>query len=1049
MTASGMSLSSEHVQRLLQCAVCLERFRQPKILPCQHTFCLTPCLEGLVDRRTRSIRCPECRADHFVPRNGPASFPNNLTVIGFLELAGPAGDAVESQSRGQVSETFSSSRLSELSRPQRVSSPMQVTPEPAAADSGGCTVCRSDGRVSRCCHCDQLVCEECRRSHMQQLTNLNGLKMITAPVIRENALFVSGLNDIPKHLLERYLKNKKHSGGGPLKSVELVGDNQALALFENETDLESFTNKGSHELEGCKLEVSVFHSCLQQTYLQKLISHQEIKGLNKNKPSDHLSSDFPKSNEPANHQSPELAQLNKPADPKPSEIFKSSKSADAMSLELSNSDDFADHMSSELPKSSKSTDHMPSEISKSSKSTDYMPSELPKSSKSTDHMPSELSKSSKSTDHMPSELPKSSKSADHMSLEIPESNKRNESNSHKKRTESDNSETEREIQLKSEEYFLLEKSNVLKKLGQKKKDFKLIFDHENSKIVLRGNDVSSLANMEIEILKFCKSNIENISLNDLSDDAKKFMEYENVREKLNSILRHGYLKFSSGEIELFFFKSEDSKHLISHLKELTFIHRKKLSSESVSALQTLKGKMFLSGIDINSSLKSCVYLDVDGKTLVILGPENEAIEIEREVDNFLDMFIAEKVEFPGGKMIFAFSHMQEEIKSLLFDTETHMKSVNNFFIISGFKEDVEKCKIRLKKICDKIFRDSFTLKFDGVNEFMTDPTGQSILQDLGVKNKCVIILKNEASPSRQDRAAIESSSAQDSGERSVREDKLKKAEKNSQVKVNFGKIEVILEEGEIDKQTTSMIVITVDKSLDLRKRKISKIVLEKAGEQIQQELRSKKKKDLEPGEIARTSGGQLQCNHIVYACLSPLKCHVDSTEYKRTLSNMKRMIVNIMYEAHTCNARTISLPSLGTGHLGYPPSTSAKVIVDAISEFSSKCSYSPLVKVKLVVFPTDKDVMKAFRPIVLSKGKDTGSPTDDTIYAVKEGKSCQYGDIKLIIEQGDITKESQCEAIVISIKDSMSLFLSENFVQLLSMSVGLIFSKNVIGKRMK
>ncbi|KAH9524916.1 RING finger protein nhl-1 [Bulinus truncatus] len=169
MTASGMSLSSEHVQRLLQCAVCLERFRQPKILPCQHTFCLTPCLEGLVDRRTRSIRCPECRADHFVPRNGPSSFPNNLTVIGFLELAGPAGDAMESQSRGQVSETFSSSRLSELSRPQRVSSPMQVTPEPAAADSGGCAVCRSDGRVSRCCHCDQLVCEECRRSHMQQV----------------------------------------------------------------------------------------------------------------------------------------------------------------------------------------------------------------------------------------------------------------------------------------------------------------------------------------------------------------------------------------------------------------------------------------------------------------------------------------------------------------------------------------------------------------------------------------------------------------------------------------------------------------------------------------------------------------------------------------------------------------------------------------------------------------------------------------------------------------------------------------------------------------
>ncbi|KAH9499195.1 hypothetical protein Btru_004404 [Bulinus truncatus] len=819
-----------------------------------------------------------------------------------------------------------------------------------------------------------------------ELTNLNGVKMITAPVIRENALFVSGLNDIPKSHLERYMKNKKHSGGGPLKSVELVGDNQALAVFENETDLEDFTNKGSHELEGCKLEVSVFHSCLKQTYLQKLISRQEIKGLNKNKPSDNLSSDFSKSTEPANHQSPELAKLNKPTDPKPSEFFKSSKSADVKTLELPKSNETADHISSGLPKSSKSTDHMSSELSKSSKS------------------------------------------ADHMSSEIPESNKRNESNSHKKRTESDKSETEKEIQLKSEEYFLLEKSNVLKKLGQKKKDFKLIFDHENCKIVLRGNDVSSLANMEIEILKFCKSNIENISLNDLSDDVKKFMELENVREKLNSILHHGYLKFSSGDIELFFLKSKDSKHLISHLKELIFIHRKKLNSESVSALQTLKGKMFLSGIDINSNLKSCVHLDVDGKTLVILGPENEAIEIEREVDNFFEKFNAEKVEFPGGKMMFASSHMQEEIKSLLIDTGTHMKSANNFFIISGFKEDVEKCKIRLIKICDKICRESVTLKFDGVNEFMTDPEGQSILQDLEIKNKSIIIFNNEASPSRQDRAAIERSSSQDSREWSVveREEKLKKdtAENNSQIKVNFGKIEVILEEGEIDKQTTDMIVITVDKSLDLRKRRISKILLDKAGEQIQQELKSKKMYGLEPGEFARTSGGRLQCNHIVYACLPPLKDHVDSTEYKKALSNMKRMIVNILYEAYHCKVKTISIPSLGTGHLGFPPSTSAKVIVDAINEFSSICLYSPVVKIKLVVFPTDKDVMKAFRPIVLSKGKDIGSPTDDSINAIKEGKSCQYGDIKLKIEQGDITKESQCEAFVIGIKDSMNLLSS-------------------------
>ncbi|BFZ02298.1 hypothetical protein BsWGS_05337 [Bradybaena similaris] len=171
MTSSDMSLASEHVQRLLQCAVCLERFKQPKLLPCQHTFCLTPCLEGLVDRRTRSIRCPECRADHFVPRNGPASFPNNLTIIGFLELSSAAGRAIESMGRGEImNEIMNDVRpLREFLQPQRAASPQFVPQDAAGAEGGGCYICHNEGRIIRCCHCDQLVCEDCRRSHMEQV----------------------------------------------------------------------------------------------------------------------------------------------------------------------------------------------------------------------------------------------------------------------------------------------------------------------------------------------------------------------------------------------------------------------------------------------------------------------------------------------------------------------------------------------------------------------------------------------------------------------------------------------------------------------------------------------------------------------------------------------------------------------------------------------------------------------------------------------------------------------------------------------------------------
>jgi len=47
---SAVSYSAQHIDELLRCPVCLDRFNTPKLLPCQHTFCESPCLEHLVDR---------------------------------------------------------------------------------------------------------------------------------------------------------------------------------------------------------------------------------------------------------------------------------------------------------------------------------------------------------------------------------------------------------------------------------------------------------------------------------------------------------------------------------------------------------------------------------------------------------------------------------------------------------------------------------------------------------------------------------------------------------------------------------------------------------------------------------------------------------------------------------------------------------------------------------------------------------------------------------------------------------------------------------------
>lgn len=95
----------EQFEQLLTCCVCLDRFRNPKLLPCQHSFCMEPCMEGLIDYVKRQVRfslnfpkfsinqtfyfqvkCPECRAEHRIPYQGIQTFPTNVTLQRFLEL---------------------------------------------------------------------------------------------------------------------------------------------------------------------------------------------------------------------------------------------------------------------------------------------------------------------------------------------------------------------------------------------------------------------------------------------------------------------------------------------------------------------------------------------------------------------------------------------------------------------------------------------------------------------------------------------------------------------------------------------------------------------------------------------------------------------------------------------------------------------------------------------------------------------------------------------------------------------------------------------------
>ncbi|KAK3592991.1 hypothetical protein CHS0354_023216 [Potamilus streckersoni] len=68
--------------RILQCPICMDEYKDPRILTCHHSVCMG-CLEDFIRSSSstgRVFRCPSCRAEVCVPRGGVKDFPPNFYI---------------------------------------------------------------------------------------------------------------------------------------------------------------------------------------------------------------------------------------------------------------------------------------------------------------------------------------------------------------------------------------------------------------------------------------------------------------------------------------------------------------------------------------------------------------------------------------------------------------------------------------------------------------------------------------------------------------------------------------------------------------------------------------------------------------------------------------------------------------------------------------------------------------------------------------------------------------------------------------------------------
>ncbi|XP_077996995.1 uncharacterized protein LOC144450270 [Glandiceps talaboti] len=124
-------------ERFLTCSICLERYKNARILPCHHSFCVE-CLTKYVEMQ-KVFKCPLCKQSCNTPKDGVSSLPASIHVNDIMEILGKHV-------------TVSSVEVSAVGT---------ATTETDKT----CQICEAASKFSRCIDCGLDICSRCTKGH--------------------------------------------------------------------------------------------------------------------------------------------------------------------------------------------------------------------------------------------------------------------------------------------------------------------------------------------------------------------------------------------------------------------------------------------------------------------------------------------------------------------------------------------------------------------------------------------------------------------------------------------------------------------------------------------------------------------------------------------------------------------------------------------------------------------------------------------------------------------------------------------------------------------
>ena len=146
-----VSRSVTEIQNLLVCDACTKTIKEPKILPCSHSFCKA-CLEKLtteenVDGEGKTFACPTCMSTVTLKANeNVAGLADNEFIVKLLTAVGP-------------------------DRKQ---------------EACICFYCKTESSITICTECEMLFCHECYMIHERFKTLRNHTMLSISEIINRD-----------------------------------------------------------------------------------------------------------------------------------------------------------------------------------------------------------------------------------------------------------------------------------------------------------------------------------------------------------------------------------------------------------------------------------------------------------------------------------------------------------------------------------------------------------------------------------------------------------------------------------------------------------------------------------------------------------------------------------------------------------------------------------------------------------------------------------------------------------------------------------------------